>query len=262
MKTLIALVSAFASSLALAASTTVSSGNTFGVLRVDVGTADEVIIAIPWLASSTSDTSIKVTDVIKTANLAEGDQLYYYNTTTQKYQVWQLSSAKEWVGAENVSDTTTETASSTTALNRGDAILLKRTGSTKAESIYLYGQVPSSSTCTVTMALSSSSSPAYTLIAPPAASETDLNGATWANVGSGDYIVLETGKILNYVTIGEATKWAQRTGFDETTNKDTYSTDAAKISAGMGAWYVSQSSNTSAPTVTWTGLPSTSTTND
>lgn len=257
MKTLIALVSAFASSLALAASTTVSSGNTFGVLRVDVGTtADEVIIAIPWLASSTSDTSIKVTDVIKTANLAEGDQLYYYNTTTKKYQVWQLDSSKTWVGAQNVSDTTTETASDSTALNRGDAILLKRTGTTKASSIYLYGQVPSSSTCEVSMALGSSSSPAYTLIAPPAASETDLNGATWANVGSGDYIVLETGKILNYVTIGEATKWAQRTGFED--HADVYSTDAAKISAGMGAWYVSQSSNTSAPTVTWTGLPSTS----
>lgn len=257
MKTLIALVSAFASSLALAASTTVSSGNTFGVLRVDVGSADEVIIAIPWLASSTSDTSIKVTDVIKTANLAAGDQLYYYNTTTKKYQVWQLSSTKEWVGAENVSDETTEAASDTTALNRGDAILLKRPG-TKSESIYLYGQVPSSSTCEVTMAQGTSSSPAYTLIAPPAASETDLNNATWANVGSGDYIVLETGTILNYVTINDATKWAQRTGFDETTNKDTYDATAAKISAGMGAWYVSRSSDTTASTVTWAGLPSTS----
>ena len=260
MKRSLALACLFASSLAFAtATTTVTSGNTFGVLRVDVGTAEQVIIAIPWLEASTGDADISVTNVIKTANLYSGDQLYYYNTESGKYQVWELGADKTWAAATDVSSETTEDVSADTTLKRGNAILLKRPGTTKSSSIYLYGQVPSSSECTVEMAKGTTDTPAYTLIAPPAVSETDLNkNATWANVATGDYIVLDVGTLLNYVTIDGTEKWAQRTGFEDHT--DTYSTDAAKISAGQGAWYVSRG-GTSAATVKWTGLPSTTSSN-
>ena len=108
------------------------------------------------------------------------------------------------------------------------------------------------------MAQGTSTAPAYTLIAPPAVSETDLNSATWKNVATGDYIVLDVGTLLNYVTIDGTGKWAQWTGFED--HADKYSTDAAKISAGQGAWYVSRG-GTSAATVKWTGLPSTTSSN-
>ena len=256
MKRSLALACLFASSLAFAtATTTVTSGNTFGVLRVDVGTAEQVIIAIPWLAASTDGSDIKVTDVIKTANLYSGDQLYYYNTSTGKYQVWQLDDNKAWVAATRIDGT--EDVVDGQTLTRGNAILLKRPG-TKSSSIYLYGQVPSTSTCEVTMAQGTTDTPAYTLIAPPAVSETDLNSATWKNVATGDYIVLDVGTLLNYVTIDGTGKWAQWTGFED--HADKYSTDAAKISAGQGAWYVSRG-GTSAATVKWTGLPSTTSSN-
>ena len=256
MKRSLALACLFASSLAFAtATTTVTSGNTFGVLRVDVGTAEQVIIAIPWLAASTDGSDIKVTDVIKTANLYSGDQLYYYNTSTGKYQVWQLDDNKAWVAATGIDGT--EDVVDGQTLTRGNAILLKRSG-TKSSSIYLYGQVPSTATCEVTMAQGTSTAPAYTLIAPPAVSETDLNSATWKNVATGDYIVLDVGTLLNYVTIDGTEKWAQWTGFEN--HADTYSADAAKISVGQGAWYVSRG-GTSAATVKWTGLPSTTSSN-
>ena len=261
MKRSLALACLFASSLAFAtATTTVTSGNTFGVLRVDVGnTVEQVIIAIPWLAASTDNSDIKVTDVIKTANLYENDELYYYNTSTKLYQVWQLSSSKEWVAAAVVDGDGTETASADTTLKRGNAILLKRPG-TKSSSIYLYGQVPSTSTCDVTMAQGTADTPAYTLIAPPAVIATDLNSAEWSNVGSGDVIVLDGGTVLNYVTIDNTKKWAKRTGYDSSTNADTYSTTSSTISAGQGAWYVSRG-GTAAATVKWTGLPSTTSSN-
>ena len=255
MKRSLALACLFASSLAFAtATTTVTSGNTFGVLRVDVGTAEQVIIAIPWLAASTDGSDIKVTDVIKTANLYSGDQLYYYNTSTGKYQVWQLDDNKAWVAATRIDGT--EDVVDGQTLTRGNAILLKRPG-TKSSSIYLYGQVPSTSTCEVTMAQGTTDTPAYTLIAPPAVSETDLNSATWSDVADGDVIVLDDGSVLNYVTIDAAKKWAKRTGFDSDTNADTYSTGSSTISAGQGAWYVSRG-GTVAATVTWNNLPSTS----
>ncbi len=253
MKRSLALACLFASSLAFAtATTTVTSGNTFGVLRVDVGTAKQVIIAIPWLAASTDDSDIKVTDVIKTANLYSGDQLYYYNTTSKKYQVWELQSDKTWAAATNVDGS--ETVVDGQTLTRGNAILLKRPG-TKSESIYLYGQVPSSSTCEVTMAKGTTDTPAYTLIAPPSVSATDLNSATWSDVATGDAIIIDVNTLLVYTT---DKKWAKKTGYDDSTNTNTYDTDVAKISAGQGAWYMSAKGASSAATVTWKNLPSTS----
>ncbi len=116
------------------------------------------------------------------------------------------------------------------------------------------------------MAQGTTDTPAYTLIAPPAVGETDLNkNATWSDVADGDVIVLDGGTLLVYTTIttdGESSKaWAKKTGYSQDTNTNTYSTDSAKISAGQGAWYMSAKGASSAAKVTWTGLPSTTSSN-
>ncbi len=251
MNRLLALACALtlASSLS-AATTTVESGNTLGLLRVDIGDASEALIAIPWLGVATTDTDIKVTDVIKTANLTAGDQLFYYDTTTKKYQVYQLNDQKEWVAATTVSEDGMETAGDAAkTLSRGNALLLKRTSTTET-SVYLYGQVPTSTEAiTTTMAQGTSDAPAFTLLAPPSVDDIDLNtGATWANVNAGDVIVLANSTSLIY----RNGKWGKKTKFDATTNTETIDQTVAKISAGTGAWYVSAKGATQAATVTWT----------
>ena len=256
MNRLLALACALslASSLS-AATTTVESGNTLGFLRVEIGTSAEALIAIPWLGVATTDTDIKVTDVVKTANLTAGDQLFYYDTTSKKYQVWQLNNSKEWVAASIVSDDAgTKTAGETDkTLKRGNALLLKRT-KTDETSVYLYGQVATSTDAIkTTMAQGTSETLAYTLLAPPSVEDTDLNtGATWANVNDGDWIVLSDSTVLTYRNDSDNTKkWCKVTGFDETTNKDKIDTAVAKITAGQGAWYVSAKGATATATVTW-----------
>ena len=250
MNRLLALACALslASSLS-AATTTVESGNTLGFLRVEIGTSAEALISIPWLGVATTDTDIKVTDVVKTANLTAGDQLFYYDTTSKKYQVWQLNESKEWVAATIVSgDEATKTVGETDkTLKRGNALLLKRTKMDET-SVYLYGQVPTSTDAiTTTMAQGTSETPAYTLLAPPSVEDTDLNtGATWANVNAGDMIVLANSKVLIY----RDNKWGQKT-FDKDSNIETMVTTDAKITAGQGAWYVSAKGATTAATVTW-----------
>ncbi len=251
MNRLLALACALtlASSLS-AATTTVESGNTLGLLRVDIGNASEALIAIPWLGVATTDTDIKVTDVIKTANLTAGDQLFYYDTTTKKYQVYQLNDQKEWVAATTVSEDGMETAGDATkTLSRGNALLLKRTSTTET-SVYLYGQVPTSTEAiTTTMAKGTSDAPAFTLLAPPSVDDIDLNtGATWANVNPGDMIALADSTVLTY----RNSNWGKVTGFDEATNTDKIDTAVAKITAGTGAWYVSAKGASNAATVTWT----------
>lgn len=251
MNRLLALACALslASSLSAAATTTVESGNTLGFLRVDISTNTEALISIPWLGVATSNTDIKVTDVVKTANLTVGDQLFYYDTTSKKYQVWQLNDSKEWVAATTVTSDTMQTAGETNkTLKRGNALLLKRT-KTDETSVYLYGQVPTSTDAiTTTMAQGTSETPAYTLLAPPSVDDTDLNtGATWTNVNAGDWIVLSDSTVLTY----HSNKWGKKTGFNKKDNTDTIDESAAKITAGQGAWYVSAKGATSAATVKW-----------
>ncbi len=261
MNRLLALACALtlASSLS-AATTTVESGNTLGLLRVDIGDASEALIAIPWLGVATTDTDIKVTDVIKTANLTAGDQLFYYDTAKKAYQVWQLKDDKTWEAATSVSDSKTAvvTAEADQTLKRGNALLLKRTSTTET-SVYLYGQVPTSTAAiTTTMAQGASDAFAFTLLAPPSVDDIDLNtGATWANVNAGDVIVLADSTVLTY----RNSKWGKVTGFDESTNKDTIDETVAKITAGTGAWYVSAKGASNAATVTWTA-PTTASANN
>ena len=250
MNRLLALACALslASSLS-AATTTVESGNTLGFLRVEIDTSAEALISIPWLGVATTDTDIKVTDVVKTANLTAGDQLFYYDTTSKKYQVWQLNESKEWVAASTVTSDAMQTAGEVTkTLARGNALLLKRT-KTEETSVYLYGQVATSTDAiTTTMAQGTSETPAYTLLAPPSVEDTDLNtGATWANVNNGDMIVLANSKVLIY----RNSKWGQKTSFDAKTNTETIDQTVAKITAGQGAWYVSAKGATTAATVMW-----------
>lgn len=255
MKNLIALFCAATVGAALAAST-VESGNTFGVLRVDVGaSAEEAIIAVPWLACSTGESPIKVTDVVKTANLRAGDQLYYYDTTTKKYQAWELSDVdgkKTWIAATSVSETGTEAGSLEKTLERGNAILLKRPNTARAASVYLYGQVPTTGSATITMAKGTSDAMAYTLIAPPSSADTKLSSGTWSNVAEGDMIVMAGQAPFKYDASSQ--KWGHKTvevKTDGTGVDVSWKDTEAAIPAGQGAWYIS-AKGTATAAAKWT----------
>ena len=259
MKNLIALF-CVASAVTALADTPAASDNVFGVLRVDIGAnTKEAIIAVPWLDPGTGN-DIKVTDVIKTANLDVGTQLFYYNTSTKIYQVWNLgesSAGKTWTAATDPENPTPEQT-----LSRGNAILLRAVeNGTLPSSVYLYGQVATSAAGEVVLAEGTATMQAYTLIAPPTVSETDLNtGATWKNVNAGDSIVISTSPSLKLLVWDVASsKWGIKTGYDSTKNANTYDYSAAKISAGQGAWYSSarRPSQGNPTTVTWLNTPKT-----
>lgn len=252
MKKLIALF-CVASAVTAFADTPAASDNVFGVLRVDIGeNTKEAIIAVPWLDPGTGK-PIKVTDVIKTANLAGGTQLFYYNTGTKLYQVWQLSDSKQWEAAQDPTNLDPEQK-----LVRGNAILLKAaTNGTLPSSVYLYGQVPTTSETTIQMAVATSGTPAaYTLLAPPTVSDCDVSTAEWANVGKNDWLIIAGKAPFNYNE--QKQKWGHFTVNDNFQKEWSYEgADAAVIPAGQGAWYVSRTVSANAPSVVWNNLPST-----
>lgn len=256
MKKLIALF-CVASAVTAFADTPAASDNVFGVLRVDIGDVEEAIIAVPWLDPGTGN-PIKVTDVIKTANLNAGDWLYYYDTNAKGYKAWQLDDGKKWMPADVVKDDKTiiAVAGSEQTLERGNAILLKRSGTgTRATSVYLYGQVPTTSETTISIALGTSAVPAYTLLAPPADSNYDINAATWGNVGENDWVIISGAAPLNYNK--ETSMWGHFVVY-KVNNKfvKAWTYDNVTVPAGQGIWFVSGSAENQTPSVTWRNLPS------
>lgn len=250
MKKLIALCAIASVATAFAA-----DDNVFGCLCVD-SSAAETIVAVPWVAAGVTAGEIKVADIVKTANLNEGDELWWYNNTATpaKYEMWQLKSGAwepmpvvaEMGEVEGAEDSTKQ------ALSRGDALLLIRKAPI-APCFYLYGQVPTSSAEGMTLGVGTTEAPCYTLIAPPSVTDTDINSATWSNVAKNDYVIVvgEDGKQYQLFYDVTSNKWGVLS-YDASFTK-VYDYSKAKILAGQGAWFVSaKGSDKSAATVNWT----------
>ena len=245
MKKIIASITMLAAGAALAS--TVTSAQTFGVLKVTSSKA-ETVICVPWVAAGTGG-DIKVKDVVKTSGLTKGsdeygtngDVLLKYDGST--YYGWALNNDGEWVGLAVVVRTgETATAGDDETLARGDALIIRRSAPANPGEIYLYGQYESDPVGTKTLTLN-----AWNLIAPPdtTGNTISLNSLTWGNVGANDviYVQAANGNRIELTRNSGNTQWVYK-ALTEDASK-------AVIQPGQGAWYVSKETTGDAPTVTF-----------
>ena len=244
-------VSMLATCSAFAASTATSE-NVIGVLRVDSPYA-RTIVAVPWVAAGVEAGDIKVTDIVKTANLSEGDELHYYNGAN--FNSWRLNGNKEWVPANQVSEnggSGTSPDSAVQGLPRGGALILVR--KEPANPIFLQGQYSSAPMSAQTLASGGTKmSPVYSLIAPPSTTgkDFDLMSGTWSNVGAYDQIIIQQAGGKNIVCQWSDSAWKVGEWTGEVPFKTFSLTAAPSIPAGTGCWYVSRTAGGPAPTVQW-----------
>lgn len=249
-KLILSLTLAGAAALAAKAST-VSSANTFGVLKV-ASSAKQTIIAVPWVAVSTEQSSpIAIANLVMTSNLTVDDMLYYYNGST--YDAWQLTQEspeadKVWTSVKSVTAngiTSSDNPTTTTVL-RGKALILVR-NNVSDPSIYLYGQyTPGTASTTVTAGTHEQN--VWNLLAPSSAEDTVVSSESadktcmTGNPSNDDYIMLsnEPAKLYKY----KNGKWAYTVKKLNGAEITTYLT----IPAGIGAWYVSAGGS---PTFNW-----------
>ncbi len=248
MKKLIALFAVASVATAFAA-----EDNVFGCLRVD-SSAPETIVSIPWIGAGVNGEAIKVADIVKTTNLNDGDELWWYDGSQGVYFTWRLVEGA-WVEQQTVigNETKTPTGANKQALARGNSILLMRT-SPIADCFYLYGQAPASADIgTMELGVGTDKAPCYTLIAPPSVEDTDINLAVWTNVAANDYIIVvdKNGKQHQLFYNSSASKWGELS-YDASFNPQ-YDSANAKILAGQGAWFVSAKGvGKTLATVDWT----------
>jgi len=253
MKKLLFSLSLLASLATFAGESTVdASAQVFGMLPI-TSSASDVIVSVPWTSPSNTETNlISVAEIIKTANLTEGDWIRVWNagTTNNKFKVWNLTRDPNGVlvwEPGTVVDAKGQTASGqseATFLERGEALILHRQNpgtSAAPNTFYVYGQYKTG-VSSVTVAQGTTNTPAYTLVAPPGTTATDLNDTTqveWSgNLGDpkngGENIITDVG--LYYRKPSLDNKWGTAKGA------------MPAIEPGKGAWYISRGG---APTITF-----------
>ena len=145
---------------------TVESENTIGVMKV-TGVPKVSIIAVPW-KSLEDHQAIKVADLVRTANLTEGDELYVYDATAGKYRAWTLENG-EWEAMTTSSGSGSAAAgdADTVTIERGRAVWLKRQNA--SEPVYLVGEVADASEGTPTASLDAKNGndPSWNMVASP-----------------------------------------------------------------------------------------------
>jgi len=251
---------------------TVQGGNVFGILAVESKSAD-TIVAVPWCECSAGDDQpIAISNIVKTANLTVGDELYALNDSREKVNKWELSvgddNVKYWKGIRVVVQSGSvddPVPAEQSHAFRGSAIILHRQNPTDGTGnpipFYLYGQVGSVEAVTYEAFVSPGEGvPAYTLVSPPNDTDVDIiAGGVIANSASGDSLVVRNLSGISRTYTYDGSKWVYykaTKGSDGKVTVAEQTADSITIKCGTGAWYVSRTASDPAPTFGWSNVPS------
>lgn len=232
----------------------ITSSNVLGILPV-TSSAKRTIVSVPWCAmSATDNAAIQVSNLVKTANLTVNDMLHVYNSGA--FQSWKLaedseSKVKYWQSVNQVGEdgASTETPSSSEfAAMRGTAIMLIRQD--VSNPFYLYGQVGSGDVVTTITARGTAASPAYTLVAPAGVAGADLCASgVCSDIPDGDEVYVTTVAGLQVQYTRKNGSWSQYRFADGAWSW--IAVEHVNVPAGLGFWYVSNTSEGSVPKFNW-----------
>lgn len=231
MKKTILLSSLFAAAAAVAGE--VVSSNAVAALNkpIDVK-AKQTLLAVPFEGYETSG-KVKVADIVKTSDLADGSKLYVPNGGG--YDTWTLTGG-EWVAGKKVTvgpngevgEEVTDSASNV-QINRGDAFWLEPkfdTGNTTG-TVFLLGQgdgTPGTSTVAAKV---------WNLVGNASTEEVSLAGLESSDL---DQIIVQVDGALRYYTYKKAKGgWRYQIGTDWSKPDE----KPLKIAPGQGFWYKS-----------------------
>ena len=226
-----------------------ASTNLVGVTRVKVPAKlnEKVLIAVPWVNGVTADGDIpvSVSNLVKTANLRENDQLWWYDSVNSKYMVWEINAQTNWTEVTTVTkgDEFEEDkfeaarAPDSKLLARGDAVLLWRVNSEDwSKPVYLSG-MDTDSPVTFTFGKNAGLS----LFAPPSVSNLAgvdfTTAATWTGLSTGDKVMFvnANGALMSFTW--KNNKWN--------------GIGSKVIPIGIGAWFKRAADGTEDVTVTF-----------
>ena len=231
----------------------VTSGNTFGVLKVTCS-AQKVIIATPWVKCGDANSSVSVSNLVMTSGLVEGDSVLLYQNGA--FKGWSINASGNWQSMPVTVSGTTYDSGSNAAIARGEAFWFVKASYSEPYDLYLYGQeAASEATATSSITGGTSASPAYSLVASPKITSTGTNDINVARFDftpdAADEIRIPRGNnkpdvVYTYKSGSWGTPTSREVG--STGRYVTTWTAGCTIPAGMGFWYLSKGGS---GTITW-----------
>lgn len=231
---------------AFAATETVTGQNVIGLTTIK----DDSRAYLPLAAAytGTGATELTVANIVQTATLAEGDELYAYDHDPDKkqYDVYTLGTDGKWTAVKTVevsaSGTATETTSPAAAdreITRGRGFwIVRKDDASRAKSVRLVGDVPATA-ATVTIPAAVDGKPSATLIGVP--SDWKLNETDW----TGKAVRKDTIRVLNEdgkawrEIVYDGTKWIegiQKVGENGTVTFE--KNENPSLQGGYAVWYM------------------------
>lgn len=216
-----------------AASAAVMTTNTLCRIEVASGTKN-TIVSVPLKTIAVTGETIKLTDLVLTDNLAEGDYILHKGATG--WESWMVSKEGKWTSVAVSDAGVTTVTGPDTAMPRGDAFWLVR--SDASNSFYLYGEVIDTAAAGLTIGSG------YTMMGNTALEPVAINSIkfTGKQPKAGDKIAIATtagigAKEYTY----NGTEWTEATlALDNGVLRPTVTKTAATIPAGQGFWYISK----------------------
>ena len=229
---------------ASAATETVTGQNVIGLTTIKDDSREYLPLAAAY--TGTGATELTVANVVQTATLAEGDELYAYDPTQKKYDVYTLGTDGKWTAVKTVevsaSGKATETTSPAAAdrvITRGRGFWIVRKGAASdAKPVRLVGDVPATA-ATVEIPAAADGKPSATLIGVP--SDWKLNETDW----KGKAVRKDTIRVLNEdgttwrEIVYDGTEWIE--GIQKVDENGTVTFEKNKnpsLQGGYAVWYM------------------------
>lgn len=201
---------------ASAATETVTGQNVIGLTTIENDSRAYLPLAAAY--TGTGATELTVANIVQTATLAEGDELYAYDPDKKQYDVYTLGTDGKWTAVKTVEVSASGKATETTSPVAADRVItcgrgfwiVRKADASRAKSVRLVGDVPATA-ATVTIPAAVDGKPSATLIGVPSDWTLNGNGTDWTDkAAKGDKIRVlnEDGKAWREI-VYDGTKWIE-----------------------------------------------------
>ena len=229
-----------------AATETVMGQNVIGLTTIKGDSRAYLPLAAAY--TGTGATELTVANIVQTATLAEGDELYAYDPEKKQYDVYKLGTDGTWTAVKTVEVSASGTATETTspaAANRvitcGRGFWIVRKGAASdAKPVRLVGNVPETA-ATVTIPEAVDGKPSATLIGVPSDWNLNANSTYWTNKA----VRKDTIRVLNdngttwREIVYDGTKWIEGIQKVDGSGTVTFVTnDKPSLKGGYAVWYM------------------------
>lgn len=233
---------------ASAATETVTGQNVIGLTTIKDDSREYLPLAAAY--TGTGATELTVSNVVQTATLAEGDELYAYDPNKKQYDVYTLGTDGEWTAVKTVEVSASGKATETTSPAAANRVItcgrgfwiVRNADASRAKPVRLVGDVPAATATAATVeipAAAADGTPSATLIGVP--SDWKLNETDW----TGKTVRKDTIRVLNdngttwHEIVYDGTKWIegiQKVGENGTVTFD--KNENPVLQGGYAVWYM------------------------